>query len=54
MAEYDFECRNCLKTFTLFMRVAERMKTTVQCPGCGSGDVKPLMQAFLAKTAKKS
>jgi putative FmdB family regulatory protein len=54
MAEYDFECRNCLKTFTLFMRVMERMKATVQCPGCGSGDVEPLMQAFFAKTAKKS
>jgi putative FmdB family regulatory protein len=54
MAEYDFECRNCKKTFTLFMRVTERMKTTVRCPGCGSEDVEPLMQAFSAKTAKKS
>ena len=54
MAEYDFECRNCLKTFTLFMRVTERMKTTVQCPGCGSENVEPLMQSFVAKTAKKS
>jgi hypothetical protein len=32
MAEYDFECRNCLKTFTLFMRVTERMKATVGGP----------------------
>jgi putative FmdB family regulatory protein len=54
MAEYDFECRNCLKTFKLFMRVTDRMKATVQCPGCSSGDVEPLMQAFFAKTAKKS
>jgi putative FmdB family regulatory protein len=54
MAEYDFECRNCKKTFTLFMRVAQRITATVRCPGCGSEDVEPLMQAFLAKTAKKS
>jgi putative FmdB family regulatory protein len=54
MAEYDFECRNCKKTFTLFMRVPQRMKTTVRCPGCGSEDVEPLMQAVFAKTGKKS
>lgn len=54
MGEYDFECRNCLKTFTLFMRVTERMKMTVQCPGCGSQNVEPIMQPFFAKTAKKS
>jgi putative FmdB family regulatory protein len=54
MAEFDFECRNCKKTFTLFMRVTERMKTTVRCPGCGSAEVEPLMQAFFAKTGKKS
>lgn len=54
MAEYDFECRICKKTFTLFMRVTERMKATIRCPGCGSENVEPLMQAFFAKTGKKS
>jgi hypothetical protein len=33
MAEYDFECRNCKKTFTLFMRVTERMKSDRPVPG---------------------
>jgi hypothetical protein len=32
MAEYGFECRNCKNTFTLFIRVTERMKAAVQCP----------------------
>lgn len=54
MAEYEFECRECKKIFTLFMRVSERVKATIRCPGCESGDVEPLMQAFMAKTAKKS
>lgn len=54
MAEYDFECRHCKRMFTILMRVMERMKTTVKCPGCGSAEVEPLMQAFFAKTAKKS
>jgi putative FmdB family regulatory protein len=53
MAEYEFECRNCEKTFTLFMRVSERKTTAVRCPKCGSDDVESLMQAFFAKTMKK-
>jgi putative FmdB family regulatory protein len=54
MAEYEFECRRCKKAFGLFMRISERATTTVRCPGCGSEDVEPLMQAFFTKTAKKS
>ena len=54
MAEYDFECRHCKKIFTLFMRISERMKTKIRCPGCGSEEVETLMQPFMAKTAKKS
>jgi putative FmdB family regulatory protein len=54
VAEYEFECRRCKKVFTLFMRVSERAGSTIRCPGCDSADVVPLMQSFLAKTAKKS
>jgi len=54
MAEYEFECRTCKKTFTLFMRVSERQTATVRCPGCGDTDVESLMQIFVAKTGRKS
>ena len=54
MAEYEFECRNCKKIFTLFMRISERLKAKIKCPGCGSPNTEALMQAFIAKTAKKS
>ncbi len=54
MAEYEFECRHCRKSFTLFMRISERVKAKITCPGCGSGDVEALMQAFVARTARKS
>ena len=30
MAEYDFECRKCKKTFLLFTRITERMNTSVR------------------------
>ena len=54
MAEYEFECGNCKKIFTLFMRIGERLKAKIKCPGCGSANDEALMQAFIAKTAKKS
>ena len=54
MAEYEFECRECKHTFTLFMLISERQTATVRCPACQSKDVEPLMPAFVAKTAKKS
>jgi putative FmdB family regulatory protein len=54
MAEYEFECRVCKKVFTLFMRITERATARIQCPGCGSADVEALMQAFVARTARKS
>lgn len=54
MAEYEFQCRRCKKVFTLFMRISERPTATITCRGCGSTDVEPLMQAFVARTSKKS
>ena len=54
MPEYEFECRTCKKIFTLMMRISERLAAKIRCPGCGSEDVETLMQAFVAKTAKKS
>jgi putative FmdB family regulatory protein len=54
MAEYEFECRECKKVFAVFMRVVERASAKICCPGCGSTDLEPLMQAFVARTGKKS
>ncbi len=54
MPEYEFECRNCKKTFTLMLRISERSTAKIRCPGCGSEDVEILMRPFFAKTSKKS
>jgi putative FmdB family regulatory protein len=54
MAEYEFECRHCRKVFTVFMRISERADAKVHCPGCDSDDVEPLLQGFVARTARKS
>ena len=54
MAEYEFECWNCKKIFTLFMLISERKTATVHCPGCGSAAVETLMLPFVAHTGKKN
>ncbi|MBI3455297.1 MAG: zinc ribbon domain-containing protein [Candidatus Rokubacteria bacterium] len=54
MAEYEFECRQCKKVFTLSMRIGERATAKIRCPGCGSETVEALMSQFSARTARKS
>jgi putative FmdB family regulatory protein len=54
MPQYEFECRNCKKVFTLLLRISERATTKIQCPGCKSEAVEAVMQTFIARTAKKS
>jgi putative FmdB family regulatory protein len=54
MPQYEFECRNCKKVFTLLLRISERATAKIRCPGCGSEDVEAIMQTFIARTAKKS
>ena len=54
MPHYEFECRNCGKTFAMFMRISERGTAKIRCPGCESEKVEGLLQAFTAKTTKKS
>ncbi|MBI3030632.1 MAG: zinc ribbon domain-containing protein [Candidatus Rokubacteria bacterium] len=54
MPQYEFECRNCKKVFTLLLRISERAAAKIRCPGCGSEAVEAVMQTFVARTAKKS
>ena len=54
MPSYEFACRACQKPCTLLLRISERATTKIVCPACGSQDVEPRMQPFVAKTAKKS
>jgi|Deesub1362A_J573_1020465.scaffolds.fasta_scaffold04562_6 putative FmdB family regulatory protein len=37
MPFYDFKCRKCGKSFTVFASIRDKDKT--RCPECGSGDV---------------
>jgi putative FmdB family regulatory protein len=51
---YNFYCKECKKSFTLPMALAEYEKGKFACPKCKSKKVEQQMAAFFAVTAKKS
>ncbi|HEV2177703.1 MAG TPA: FmdB family zinc ribbon protein [Terriglobia bacterium] len=54
MPSYTFICKDCKKSFTLAMTLAEYGKGKVACPGCKSRKVEQKPAAFFAVSAKKS
>lgn len=38
MPHYDYECKDCKKTFSIFKSIKDSLKN-VSCPECGSKDV---------------
>lgn len=40
MPTYDFICKNCGKRFDIFINYAEYGSEEVNCPSCGSGEVR--------------
>ncbi len=54
MPTYDYECRKCSKRFEAVHTITAHGKMVVKCPKCGSRRVGRRIDAFFAKTAKKS
>lgn len=54
MPSYAFVCKECKKSFTLTMTLAEYDKGKITCPGCKSRKVEQKPAAFFAVSAKKS
>jgi len=59
MPKYEFLCESCKKSFEVTLTAAERAAAEraaakVQCPTCGSGEARPQMAIFTAKTSRKS
>ena len=55
MAQYDFECEECRKKFTVKQSFAEHeLEARPKCPKCNSHKVRQLISAIHVKTAKKS
>jgi putative FmdB family regulatory protein len=54
MPSYEFICKECKKTFTLTLSLAEYEKARPACPKCKSRKVEQRFAAFFAVTSKKS
>lgn len=54
MPSYEYICKECKKTFTVIMTLAEYDKGHVACPKCKSKKVEQKAAAFFAVTSKKS
>lgn len=54
MPQYEFFCKDCQKTFSKILTLAEYDKGDVQCPYCDGRNVEQRLVAFFAVTSKKS
>jgi len=54
MPNYEFQCQNCSKKYSLALSVKELEGKKYKCPKCGSKKGQPVFSGFYAKTSKKS
>lgn len=54
MPLYEYQCRECRKTFSVRMKINEHGKKRPKCPHCGSRKLDQQYSSFFAKTGKKS
>ena len=54
MPTYSFVCKECKKSFTLAMSLAQHEKGKLACPKCKSKKVEQTYAPFFAVSAKKS
>lgn len=55
MPEYEYQCMDCKKIFTIHMTIGEHdVMVRPACKSCGSTNVKQMLSAATVITAKKS
>jgi putative FmdB family regulatory protein len=54
MPTYEYVCKECKKTFTVILTIAEHESTRVACPKCKSKKTEQQFASFFAVTSKKS
>ncbi|REJ90883.1 MAG: zinc ribbon domain-containing protein [Planctomycetota bacterium] len=52
--QYEFECRECHRNFTVEETYRQHQRRQKKCPHCGSRKVEPLISPVHIKTSKKS
>jgi putative FmdB family regulatory protein len=55
MPAYEYNCKDCIKEFTVFLSIREfEAKPKIKCPHCESDNVQKKLTGFFTKTSKKS
>ncbi len=54
MPLYEYQCRECNKTFNIRLSIQEHERKRPKCPQCGSRKLSQQFSSFFAKTDKKS
>ncbi|MFB3813546.1 MAG: FmdB family zinc ribbon protein [Terriglobales bacterium] len=54
MPQYEFFCKDCKKTFSVFITLAEYNKGNYECPTCKGKNLDQRLGTFFAVTSKKS
>ncbi len=54
MPTYEYLCGQCGEEFTRIMSLTEYNAGKVECPKCGSAEVKQQLSQFIPKTSRKS
>jgi len=55
MPDYEYQCMNCKKIFTIHLTIGEHDRTShPTCKSCGSTNVEQLLSAAMVITPKKS
>lgn len=54
MPVYDYRCRECSKQFGIYQTYDEYGEVAVECPHCGSDDLRRLIQAVRISRSEES
>lgn len=55
MPDYEYQCTDCKKIFTIHLTIGEHDKTPhPTCKFCGSANVEQMLSAAIVITSKKS
>jgi putative FmdB family regulatory protein len=54
MPIYEFQCRDCHRTFEIVQSVSEHESSAARCPDCKGTNVERVMSTVYAVTSKKS
>lgn len=54
MPNYEYQCENCRKEFSVHQSIAEHDKADIKCPECSNDKVRQQISTFMVKTSKKS